>query len=242
MINGHTRTAATTAAEGWQKTTPDRLVRPTRSITTKNVTANARLNLRTPGREPLSISLARGRSTVLRSRHTYSAVAPLIMEGHRQRDMHLAMLTTLQHNVRATLIKDIRLAMKVTRVKRNILASRPPDKRPQAPVRVALHQRTRYVQVEELITPAELTALLAEHTLGQIIAQHRAKLPHSTARPAADSSGREVHRSRTNDKATQAREVRRIRPPSTSEIVSHPIAPPRHGLIRTESEHEVLSL
>jgi len=171
-----------------------------------------------------------------------SAVATLLMKSLRQRDVHLATLTTLQQYVRATLIKDIRLAVRVTRVKRNILASRSPDKRPQAPVRVALHQRTWYVQVKELITPTELTALLAEHPLGQIIAQHCAKLPHCTSGFAADSPGREVHRSRAHDHATQACEVRRIQPPSTSEIVSHPVAPLRHRLIRTKSEHKMLSL
>jgi len=169
-------------------------------------------------------------------------VTTFLEKGQRQRDVHIAVLPAFQNDVRASLIEDVRLAEGTTRVERHILPTRLPDKRPQAPVRVALLQRTRNVQVEQLITPAELKALPAKNPLGDVVTQHGAELPHSASGLAADSPGREVDGARADEHTAQAREVRRIRPPPASEVVPHPVAPLRHNDIRMEGEDEVLPL
>jgi len=70
----------------------------------------ARVNLSTPSSSPLSLRLARGRSSVLRQRRTNGMITTLLKKGQRQWDVHIAVLPALQYDVRASLIEDIRLA------------------------------------------------------------------------------------------------------------------------------------
>ena len=109
-LTRHSRTAAATATERRQKTAPDRLIRPTGRNVTKVANGKARIDLSTPGSSPLRLRLARGRSTVLRQRRTDSMITTFLEKGQRQRDVHVAVLPTLQNDVRASLIEDIRLA------------------------------------------------------------------------------------------------------------------------------------